>query len=182
MGLVDHGIHLIDIAPWLIGSEVVSVFGRGNMSGAEPSPEFLVMFMANGATGHLLYDDATYGAALPTEGIFSWGRAWGIDGSVGAERSWHPHPWSIAVYGTRGALRIFHYANQLFLTTSAGQEQVRVADVAAPGHFALQMDAFAEAIRTGAQPPVAGADGLRALTVLLAAYESFTRRAVVHLT
>ena len=31
MGLVDHGIHSIDIAPWLLGSGVVSVFGRGNI-------------------------------------------------------------------------------------------------------------------------------------------------------
>src|SRR5262249_36280405 len=29
-GLVDHGIHMLDIFPWLCGSPVVSVFGQGD--------------------------------------------------------------------------------------------------------------------------------------------------------
>ncbi len=30
MGLVDHGIHLIDVFSWILDSEITSVFGRGN--------------------------------------------------------------------------------------------------------------------------------------------------------
>lgn len=59
MGLVDHGIHLIDIFRWFTGSEVESVFGRGNYSGEAPGTECLTMRFENGAVGQLISNECT---------------------------------------------------------------------------------------------------------------------------
>ena len=75
MGLVDHGVHMIDLFPWLTDSEIVSVMGRGNVSGETPATEFVYMTLANGAVGQLLYNDCTFDTDLPVEGIFSHGAA-----------------------------------------------------------------------------------------------------------
>ena len=73
LGLVDHGVHMIDLFPWLAGSEIVSISGRGNISGETPSTEHVNMILSNGATGQLLYNDGTFDTDLPAEGIFSHG-------------------------------------------------------------------------------------------------------------
>ena len=75
-GLVDHGIHLVDVFPWLAGTEIVAVSGRGQLSGKPPIAEHLTMELRSGAAGHLIYDDATWSADLPAEGQFSWGPSW----------------------------------------------------------------------------------------------------------
>ncbi|MBW2370706.1 MAG: Gfo/Idh/MocA family oxidoreductase, partial [Deltaproteobacteria bacterium] len=33
LGLVDHGIHMVDLFPWFAGTRVNTVFGKGNYSG-----------------------------------------------------------------------------------------------------------------------------------------------------
>ena len=73
MGLIDHGIHLVDTFCWLVRSELDSVVGRGNIAGQTPASEHLTMTFANGATGHLIYNDVTFPCEMPQEGIFSWG-------------------------------------------------------------------------------------------------------------
>ena len=69
-------------------------------------------------------------------------------------------------------MRVFHYANQLFLFRAGSKEQVRVEDRPTPGNFGLQMASFVERIRTGRPAEVTGEDGYRALRIILAAYES----------
>lgn len=171
LGLVDHGVHMIDLFPWLTGSEIVSVSGRGNISGETPSTEHVHMTLANGAMGQLLYNDGTFDTDLPTEGIFSHGAAWNIDGYEPAD-SWHAHPGCIRVYGTGGSLRIFHYANQLFLRDREGLRQVKLPDRPPPAQFAMQMESFVSSIRENQPPEVTGQDGVKALRALLAVYEN----------
>jgi predicted dehydrogenase len=172
MGMMDHGIHLTDVFPWLAGSDVDWVFGRGNVSGEPPRAEHLTMQMGNGAVGQLIYCEATFPSDLPGEGIFGWGLNYRPDGSLSSTPGWESQPGNIRVHGTEGALRIYHYANKLFYFAHDRQEQVRVMDRPHPGNFALQMESFASSILRNEEPEVTGEDGLRALSVVLAAYES----------
>lgn len=171
MGLVDHGIHLIDTFAWLVDCAAESAFGRGDISGQEHATEYIHINFRNGAVGQLLYDDGTFPTDLPTDGIFSRGSGWTSGGYVQRGR-WAAHPGCIHVHGTKGALRIFHYADALFLVTKSGMEQVFLADHAAPGHFALQLKTFVRNINENQATEVPGEVGLAALRVLRAAYES----------
>lgn len=171
MGLVDHGIHLVDAFSWLLDSEIVAVWGRGTVSGSAPVTEFMVMDFANGATGYLLYNDFTFSTDLPNHGMFSWGEAWDIDGYQKAG-SWTKQPGCIHIHGTEAALRVQHYANALYLTNAEGARQIEIPNRPAPAQFALQMESFIDCIRTDAVPAPGGQDGLRALNAVFAAYES----------
>jgi predicted dehydrogenase len=179
MGLVDHGIHLIDMFMWLTGSQVQSVFGHGNYSGQLPNTEYLTMNLQNGAVGQLVYNEATFPCEMPHEGIFSWGGSWDINYNLTLGGGWDIQPQNFRIYGTKGALRIFHYANKLFFFGEGKQEQICVPDRPMPGNFAMQMESFADAILEGKNPEVMGCDGLRALQVALAAYESFETQSIV---
>jgi len=177
-GLVDHGIHLIDAFGWLSRSTVETVFGRGNISGAEAFPEYLLMNFRSGALGHLLYEDSTFPTSLPGEGMFSWGAGWDINGYV-PPGLWQSAPGCIHVHGSKGALRIFHYANALFLTDRDGTRQIELEGRPAPGHFAAQVESCARSIQDGAPVEVPGEAGLAALEVLEAAYRSFEEKRMV---
>jgi len=172
MGLVDHGIHLIDMFIWLTGSPVEAVFGRGNISGQPPATEYLTMILQNGAVGQLVYNEATIPCEMPYEGIFSWGGSWDINYNMTLGGGWEAKPQNFRVYGTKGALRVFHYANKLFLYEEGKQEQIRVLDRPMPGNFAMQMESFARAILEKKRPEATGRDGLLALEVALGAYRS----------
>ena len=179
MGLVDHGIHLIDMFMWLTGSPVESVFGRGNYSGQPPATEYLTMNLQNGAVGQLVYNEATIPCEMPYEGIFSWGGSWDINYNLILGGGWDVQPQNFRIFGTTGALRVFHYANKLFLFEEEKQEQIRVLDRPMPGNFALQMESFARAILEKKSPEATGYDGLRALEVALAAYQSYETQCTV---
>jgi len=176
MGLVDHGVHLIDSFGWLMGARVTSVFGYGNRSGEPLATEHMLMTFDNGATGSLLYEEGVFPTDLPTDGQFSQGASWALDGHRPGGQ-WDPHPGCIHVHGQRGALRIFHYANTLYLTDHRGIRQVEVDNRPSPYHFAAQMQAFADDLQTGA-PNSTARDGLAALQALLAAFESNGTKAV----
>jgi len=173
-GLVDHGIHLADIFPWLASSQIASVFGQGQRSGEPPIVEYLAMALRNSAIGHLIYDDATWSAELPSEGLFSWGPTWDAmaRGDLSPGGVWLEQPGNIRVHGTKGALRIFHYANKLFLRTERGVEQIRVADRPMPGQFAAEMASFAKSVAGDGPVEVTGEEGRRALAAVLAVYRS----------
>jgi len=182
LGLVDHGIHLVDIFRWFSGSEVEYVLGRGNYSGKEPHTEFLTMIFKNGAVGQLIYNEATYPAEMPGEGVFSWGGSWNIDGTIKPGGGWDAHPGSIRVHGTKGALRIYHYPNKLFYAGEKGLEQVPVDVRGMPGNFAMQMEAFIDRLFHGEEPEVTGSDGIKALQIVLAAYESFETKKMIRIS
>lgn len=171
MGIVDHGIHLIDIFSWFTRSEVIHVRGKGQISGAPAASEFMAMEFANGAMGHLLYNAATYSTVLPNEGMFSGGQGWQADCSIAQSGLWEQEPGSIAVYGTTGALRIFHYTNALFINGGQGARQIQLSGRPAFGHFATQLEDCAGAIFDNRAPSVSGEDGVRALKALLRCYQ-----------
>jgi len=183
-GLMDHGIHLVDVFEWISGATIASVYGRGQISGGLPGSEHMVMEFESGATGHLLYHDATWSADLPGEGQFSWGPDWyDLVKPVPAGKGgrWQEQPGSIRVYGTHGALRIFHYANQLFLRTARGLEQVPVEHRPMPAQFGAELASFARSIREKADVEVPGEVGREALRAVLGVYESMKTGAAVAL-
>jgi len=171
MGMVDHGVHLIDIFPWITGSEIVSASGQGHVSGEPASTEYMVMQLANGAVGHLIYNAATYSTGLPNEGMFSGGQGWLSDATVADAGGWEEEPGSISVYGSQGSLRIFHYTNALFLNTGEGPQQVALTGRAAFGHFATQLEDVAAVLAADGRPNIAGEDGVKALAALLEIYD-----------
>lgn len=172
-GMVDHGIHMLDVFPWLCASSIACVLGRGDRSGQDARPEFGILTLTGGALGVLLYDGSTWPLELPAEGLFSQGREW-IDqrGWVGPRDSWDAHPGNIRVYGTRGSLRIYHYANRLFRSQGGKLAELRLPPGATPTHFGAQMQQFCEALDTGTAPVSGARNGIRALAALFAIYES----------
>lgn len=169
MGLMDHGAHLTDLFAWLMDSPAVAAFGAGNRTGAPPAPEHLTLRFANGAVGALLYDEGVFAAELPWEGQFSWGASWG-PGGYAPGGGWDAYPGCVRIYGDAGALRVFHYANTVYLSDARGVRQVPVEGQPAPAHFAAQIDAFAREIIEDLPPACPGEAGLAALRPLLAAY------------
>lgn len=170
MGLVDHGVHLIDVFSWFMGEAPAEVSGRGQISGAPPQSENLVMRFASGAMGHLVYNAATYSTYLPNEGMFSGGMSWLTDGSLAPPGTWLSEPASISIYGTTGSLRIFHFANALFLNQGGGMRQITLEGRPCPDHFATQLEDCMASVRQNRAPSITGEDAVRALRVLSAAY------------
>ena len=172
MGIIDHGIHLIDIFSWLSQSEIVRVLGNGQISGAPAISEFMVMEFANGAIGHLIYNAATYSTALPNEGMFSGGQGWQLDCSIAEPGLWEPEPGSLSVYGTKGSLRIFHYTNALYLNTGQGPQQIPLIGRPAFGHFATQLEDCIDVLLTDREPSISGQVGLQHLETMLQVYKT----------
>ncbi|HEY6619632.1 MAG TPA: Gfo/Idh/MocA family oxidoreductase [Steroidobacteraceae bacterium] len=172
-GLVDHGIHMLDIFPWLCGSTISAIVGRGDRTGAASHPEFAVMSFASGGLGTLLYDGSTFPAELAPDGAYSQARQW-LDerGWMGETGQWESAPGTLRVYGSAGSLRIHHYANNLFLTDRNGCREMHTSYGTAPWHFGAQLAAFLDSLIHDKPPPISAADGLRALTALLAVYAS----------
>ncbi len=172
-GLVDHGIHMLDIFPWLCDSTISAVLGRGDRTGAIPRAEFSLLTMLSGATGILVYDGSTRPTHLPAEGVFSEGRAW-IDGRgwVGEEGLWEAGAGNIRIYGSEGSIRVFHYANKLFINRTGMPTERPLPTGTTPLHFARQMRAFCVGLDRGEGAPTPASVGIRALRTLLAIYES----------
>lgn len=172
-GLVDHGIHMLDILPWLCGSSVSAVFGRGDRTGAAARPEFAILGLAGGALAVLLYDGSTWPLELPAEGLFSEAAEW-IDqrGWMGPRGCWDAHPGNIRVYGSKGSLRVYHYANRLFVNQGGGVREHKLSRGATPMHFGAQMRHFCRELDDGGDPSCGAETGIRALAVLLAIYAS----------
>jgi predicted dehydrogenase len=172
-GLVDHGIHMLDILPWLCDCSIATVFGRGDRTGTAARPEFALLGLTSGALGVLLYDESTWPLELPAEGLFSEARQW-IDrrGWVGPRGLWDSHPGNIRVYGSKGSLRIYHYANRLFLSRDGGVRDCELPRGATPAHFGAQMHHFCQELDEDADPSCGTGTGIRTLTALIAIYDS----------
>jgi len=172
-GLVDHGIHMLDILPWLCGSSISAVFGRGDRTGAVARPEFALLALASGTLAVLLYDGSTRPLELPAEGLFSQAREW-LDqrGWVGVRGRWDAHPGNIRVYGNEGSLRIYHYANRLLINRAGALAECELPPGAAPAHFGTQMLRFCQELDEGADPSCGTKAGIQALAALTAIYAS----------
>jgi UDP-N-acetyl-2-amino-2-deoxyglucuronate dehydrogenase len=172
-GLVDHGIHLIDVLPWLCGSQITMAFGRGDRTGQAAQPELALLQLDSGALGILVYDGSTWPMELGWEGAYSGAKEWAEHrGWIGDVGKWEQSPGSMRVYGSEGSLRIQHYVNKLFLSDKTGTREIPLSGATTPWHFGRQLEAFIECLEAGTPPQISSADGIRALTVLHAIYAS----------
>lgn len=169
LGLVDHGIHLVDLFRWFTGSEPTNIWGRGNRAGKDLAPEYLTVEMTCGAVGQLCYDDGTFDITSPDDQIVAEGFGWNLSGEFSAgDRI--TDPGHIDVHGSAGALRIYHYANLLFLNDRSGYRRLPCQGRPPPGHFATQMIDFVTALNEGREPNATGNDGVKALRMIEGAY------------
>jgi predicted dehydrogenase len=171
MGLVDHGIHLVDLFRWFTGKEIIDVYGRGNISGELPVTEHITMTFENGAIGQLTYNEATFYSDMPWEGIFSKGTEYSVTGEILQKGTYHEHPINIRIHGKYGALRVFPYSNRLFITNEKCTSEIYLnSDNPSPGHFGMQIKEFAHNIINDVKPSTTGMDGLTALKIIYDLY------------
>lgn len=160
-GVLMYGaIHSVDRLRWLLGSDVVTVVARKQHF--EPRTEVedgitALLTFTNGAT-------ATLSACAPSY------RA-------------QPAYWDTQIYGTHGMLRVRtrHWAELSNDKGSVRQESGSATTVGEHYNFVRQAQAFVDAIMADEAPVVSGEDGLKALEVAMAIYQSARRREVVHL-
>lgn len=179
MGIMDHGIHLVDMFCWCLDTEVESVFGRGNVSGETPASEHVTITFANGAVAHLIANTISFSTQLPSQGVFRWGGCWNNDGEVVMEAGWSDNPVSFQVHGSEGALNVYPYAEQLIYFAKNTIRPIRLEHRPMPGNFAMQMESFVNSIIRDQEPAVSGEDGMNALRIVLAAYESASKQQLI---
>lgn len=158
--VIDHTVHVVDLIRWIWGTEVVEVY-------AEVGRELLHP-----------------GLGIDDVGLLSFQLANGIFGTL--DTSWSRPPsyptWGdvkLDVLGENGLICIDAFEQNLHVSSD---EAGKTSDVnwGSSGDEGLVAD-FVAMIREGREPSVDGEDGLRALEVALAAYESARRTEPVQL-
>ena len=159
--VIDHTVHVIDVLRWLWNTEVTEVYAEVGSSLLHPD---------------LGIDDA---------GMLSFKLANGVYGTL--DTSWSRPPnyptWGdvkLELLGEKGIIKIDAYNQQLTMTSekTGGTQKIGWGSNADMG---LIKD-FLEMIETDREPSVTGEDGLRALEVALAAYQSAQKKEVVVLS
>lgn len=158
--VLDHTVHVIDVLRWFWGAEVTEVYAEIGDSLLHPG---------------LGIDDA---------GLLSFTLSNGIYGTL--DTSWSRPPsytiWGdvkLEILGERGVV----YADTLHQYVSVASNaagKTRWAGYGSDMDAGLMAD-FVDMIRTGRAPSITGEDGLRAMQVALAAYESARRGETVKL-
>ena len=147
--VTDHTVHVTDLLRVLLQSEVKSVYceaGNGIMHGDYEDTGFVALDFENGVFATL---DASWSRpqTFPT-----WGDV------------------TLGVTGTRGVMELDMFAQETVLFDD-GRGRVAYQGWGSDIDRGL-VAAFVHAIETGTPPPVSGEDGLRAVEVVAAAYES----------
>jgi predicted dehydrogenase len=146
--LMDHTVHLADVLRWYLGSEVVEVYAQ---------------------TNRILHADTV---AVETGGLLVLTFASGFFASI--DCSWSRPPG----YPTWGGLALELVTERGALTVDAFRQNLTVYRGGAAWDFwgsdanQAMVGEFVAAVREGRPPAVSGLDGLRALEVALAGYES----------
>lgn len=158
--VLDHTVHVIDVLRWFFNAEVTEVYAEIGDSLLHPG---------------LGIDDA---------GLLSFTLSNGVYGTL--DTSWSRPPsytiWGdvkLEILGERGVI----YADTLhqYITVASNAAgKTRWIGYGSNIDRGLMTD-FVEMIRTGREPSITGEDGLRAMQVALAAYESARRGEPVRL-
>ena len=159
---MDHSVHVTDIMRHVTGLEVATV-------AAEVDSLFWESGVDDMALMSLTFDNGAIGSVDP-----SW--------SVPAGNTWD-YDFFLRIIGTRGSVAINDLAESLQLVSSAVAPGMRLVPFGVDID-ALMIEAFVASIRHGEiQSPCAdGIDGLRALEIALAGYESASLAATVELS
>jgi predicted dehydrogenase len=156
--IIDHTVHLVDIMRWFLASEVDEVYAQTNQifHAAEVEVETGGLELLTFKNGVFATIDASWSRPpyWPT-----WG---GLAFEMVAERG------AVVVDAFKQNLTIYSHANQRPVWSYWGSDanQAMIAE-------------FVDAIRAARPPRVTGVDGLRAVEVTAAAYESAAKGAPV---
>lgn len=147
--VIDHTVHLADVLRWYLDSEVVEVYAQ---------------------TNRIMHADSV---AVETGGLLMLTFANGVFATI--DCSWSRPPgyptWgglALELVTERGALTVDAFRQNLSLYRPGGARW----DFWGSDPNQAMVAEFVEAVRVGRPPAVSGLDGLRALEVVLAAYES----------
>ncbi|MCX6081383.1 MAG: Gfo/Idh/MocA family oxidoreductase [Chloroflexi bacterium] len=149
--LMDHTVHLVDIMRWYVGSEAAEVYAQSNkiFHADEVEVETGGLEMITFQNGVFASIDASWCRPQywPT-----WG---GLTFEMVTERG------AVIVDGFKQNITVYSHANQRPVWQYWGSDMNQA-----------MINEFVSAIREGRQPGVSGLDGLRAVEVTMAAYES----------
>jgi predicted dehydrogenase len=149
--LMDHTVHLVDMLRWYLGSEAAEVYAQSNkiFHAGEVKVETGGLEMITFKNGVFASIDASWSRPpyWPT-----WG---GLSFEMVTERG------AVIVDGFKQNITVYSQANQRPLWQYWGSDMNQA-----------MISEFVSAIQNGREPAVTGIDGLRAVEVTLAAYES----------
>lgn len=159
-GLIDHGIHAVDICRWLAGSDVESVYGKIRSVSGLDVEDFaqLIMNFRNGTQGY-----------VETSNIC---KNYGEETCV------------FRVYGEEASLRLFPRENTMFVLKDTLWEPIKLPDVGEVYTYAMKrvMESFVKSVMNNEPLEVPGIEGLKDLEIVLAAYESGKKSAEIRLS
>ena len=149
--LMDHTVHLVDIMRWYLGSEAVEIYAQTNkiFHAEEVEVETGGLEMITFQNGVFATIDASWSRPpyWPT-----WG---GLTFEMVTERG------AVIVDGFKQNITVYSHVNQRPVWQYWGSDMNQA-----------MISEFIAAIRAGREPSVTGVDGLRAVEVTMAAYES----------
>ena len=149
--VIDHTVHVIDLLRWFWSSEIVEVYAEIGEGLLHPDlgiddAGLLSFKLANGTYGTL---DTSWSR---TSSYLTWGDV------------------KFEIVGEHGAVQVDAFDQQLLVASDAAGKS-RWQNWGSNMDLGLVTD-FVEMIRSGREPSISGYDGLKALEVVLAAYES----------
>jgi len=147
-GFGDIGLHAVDALRWLIGRDPLRVYARIHR-GVRPD-----LAVDSIGTATIEWD----GGAISTL-TAGWANPDGYPTFLDAR---------FEVVGSLAAARVDHPYQDLRVADGTRSERIAAARTDA----AWNLDAFIDAVRLDAEPPITGEDGLAALQLLLACYRS----------
>lgn len=150
--VIDHTVHVVDVLRWMLGVEVDEVYAE--------------------------IDNRIYDLAADDTGLLMMKLSNGVP--VSLDTSWsrpaNNPTWGgvmIEVIGERGVLSLDAYTNSIDLIEIQGPTNAKVPTTITGDPE--MVDAFIQAVRNDTEASPNGEDGLRAMEVALAAYESARR-------
>jgi predicted dehydrogenase len=149
--MMDHTVHLVDVMRWYLGSEVSEVYAQANrvFHADEVTVETGALEMITFQNGVFASIDASWSRPpyWPT-----WG---GLTFEMVTDRG------AVIVDGFKQNITVYSHANQRPVWQFWGSDINQA-----------MVDEFVAAVRADREPSVTGVDGLRAVEVTVAAYES----------
>ncbi len=157
--VLDHTVHVVDLIRWFLGKEFVSVYaeaGEGTLWDVEIDDCGMLSLELEG--GIIVTQDPSWSRPRVNP---TWGDV------------------TLEILGTKGAIQLDAFA-QNFVVYNDANNKISQRSFAEDMDLGLIQD-FVATIAEDREPSITGFDGLKALEVALAAYESARRRGPVAL-